>query len=128
MRWLVSLFLTFFSLSAIAQLAVNGHADLSRFDIEKDRPFDLSGGWEFYWNKLLTPADFKSPQVPDHIYVPGSWHRQGNYAVLGYATYRLRLTLPENQNSLSLHFPIINSSAKVWVNGVLVEETGTVTS
>lgn len=128
MRFFVTLLLTFYFAAAIAQLAVQGHADLSQYTIKEESRFDLSGDWEFYWNKLLTPADFEAPQHPAFIYAPGSWHRQGDYSLQGYGTYRLRLTLPENQNSLAIHFPIINASAKVWVNGELVEETGIVSA
>ena len=128
MRCKIAFFLTLLPFCAIAQLAIDGKADLSRYNIDNGRPFELSGKWEFYWNRLLSPDDFKSDQKPEWIYVPGSWHRQGNYTVKGYATYRLKLFLPETQNSLAIYIPIINSSAKVWVNGALVEQTGIVHS
>jgi signal transduction histidine kinase len=113
------------SLTALGQLADHGKADLSQYAVG-DESLDLSGTWEFYWNKLLTPRDFTVNQNPEFIYVPGSWHRQGNYSTLGFATYRLRLSMPGKYHSLALYFPIINSSARVWVNGVLREETGKV--
>ena len=113
---------------ASAQLAKNGHADLSAFNIHSDGPLILSGTWEFYWNQLLTPDDLKENRIAAHIYVPGSWHRQGNYPVLGFATYRLKIILPEKQNGLALYIPIVNSSAKTWVNGMLAGETGKVDS
>ena len=114
------------SFTAGAQVAKEGQADLSRHSFESDGPLELAGTWEFYYNRLLTPDDFSKPQNPDWIQVPGSWNRQGAYPSLGFATYRIRLKLPEQQHSLSLYFPIINSSAKIWINGVLEEETGVV--
>ncbi len=89
-------------------------------------PLDLAGTWDFYFHQLLTPLDFVNAPPPEKIKVPGSWHRQGNYPVLDYATYRIQLTLPEKQSGLSLHIPIVNSAAKIWINGELVQETGKV--
>jgi len=126
---LIPFFLLVFGEIVKAQLAEDGEADLTghRFDTNAAE-VRLSGTWEFYWNKLLTPADFETPQKSEWIKVPGSWHRQKDYPVRGYATYRLRVRLPENQRGLMLYFPIINTSAKVWINGALAEETGTVSS
>ena len=111
-----------------AQLAEKGFADLSQFTAEKDGPFKLTGTWEFYWNKLLEPNDFKTDQKPVFIYAPGSWHRQGDYSACGYATYRLRVKLPKDPNSLALYIPVVNSASKIWINGKLMEEIGKVSS
>jgi two-component system sensor histidine kinase ChiS len=105
-----------------AQTAVRGNIDLSQVNL-KNGPIEFSGEWEFYWNQLLSPEDFNDSLKPAFIRVPGSWHRQG-YPVLGYGTYRTKVILPSPHQSLSLYFPIINSSAKIWVNNVLVEESG----
>jgi two-component system sensor histidine kinase ChiS len=112
-------------MNAQGQTAVNGKADLSRSTLEKG-PLYLSGTWEFYWNKLLSAGDFAKNQNPQWIQVPGSWHRQGKYTTLGFATYRLQVIMPKTYNSLSLYIPIINSSAKIWIDGNLVEEIGKV--
>lgn len=105
----------------------DGQVDLSQFNFEEKGPANLSGKWEFYWNQLLSPEDFLRPQKPAWIY-PSSWHRQGEYAVLGFGTYRMKLKVPENKLGLSLFFPIINSSAKTWINGELAAETGKVSA
>jgi signal transduction histidine kinase len=123
---IISIFFLLLSLNLFAQNTEQGFLDLSHKDFKKEVKIDLSGEWEFYWNKLLTPTDFESKQVAEWIHVPGSWHRQGNYPVLGYATYRVHLKLPPLQNSLSLYFPIINSACKIWVNKILVVESGKV--
>ena len=100
--------------------------DGSRHSFDNDGPLDLTGTRDFYYHKLLEPADFVTDQHPTKIRVPGSWHRQGNYPVLGYATYRIQLALPEKQSGLSLHIPIVNAAAKIWINGELIQETGKV--
>jgi signal transduction histidine kinase len=110
-----------------AQHAVNGKADLSQHKFDS-KSANLSGGWEFYWKELLTPADFKLNKKGTIINVPGAWNQTGNYTPLGYGTYRLLITFPQSQYNLSLFFPIINASAKIWVNGKMVQETGVVTA
>jgi two-component system sensor histidine kinase ChiS len=120
-------FLFLLSLNSFAQNTEHGFIDLSYKNFKKEVKIDLSGQWEFYWNKLLTPTDFENKQTFEWIHVPGAWQRQ-NYSALGYATYRVHLKLPPLQNSLSLYFPVINSASKIWVNKILVVETGKVSS
>ncbi|HEY5826655.1 MAG TPA: 7TM diverse intracellular signaling domain-containing protein [Cyclobacteriaceae bacterium] len=124
----IPFFLLFSPDVAHAQGAEKGKADLTTYQFDKEESARLSGTWEFYWNKLLTPADFNTPQKAEWIKVPGSWHWQKDYPVCGVATYRIHLQLPKIQSGLVLYFPIINASAKVWINDTLVEETGTVSS
>ena len=123
-RFLLILFLGLISSSASAQGVKHGQIDLSTVDFNNSG-YDLSGEWEFYWNRFLSPSDFQNVQHPEWVYVPSSWHRQGNYSVLGYATYHLNVKVPPSQNGLALYFPIINSASKIWVNGELLKETGT---
>lgn len=111
-----------------AQSPVQGRVDLSKVDFESGQIADVSGEWEFYWDRLLTPDDFSSPQNMELIRVPGSWHRMSDHASLGFATFRIRLRVAEQQTGLTLFFRIINSSAKVWVNGKLMVETGRVSA
>jgi signal transduction histidine kinase len=112
--------------SSRAQLAKKGFADLSDKNIEESSPVKLSGEWEFYWNKLLEPKDFQTNPKPTYIHAPASWHRQGDFSVCGYATYRLRVKLAKPSSSLALYLPIINASSRIFVNGKLMDETGRV--
>ncbi len=102
----------------------NGYVDLTAHSFEA-HGYTLHGRWEFYWNQLLAPTDLAKAE-PTLLFVPGSWHRQGNYSTLGFGTYRLRMRMSPQQQGLAIYFPIINSSAKVWINGTLVNESGKV--
>ncbi len=111
---------------AFSQPAV---VDLTRWNFANSDVYPMSGNWEFYTSKLLTPLDFiKSNQRPEVIWVPGSWNRQLNYPSLGFATYRIRMKLPGKNGGLAIYFPIINSSARIWVNGEKAAETGFVSA
>lgn len=114
-----------FPTELFSQAVEHGAADLSDYNPDRDGVVYLYGEWEFYWNQLLTPGELKNAS-PQYLYVPGSWHRQGDYDVLGYATYRCTFKLPEGSAGLSLRCPVFNSASKVWLNGKLVGETGVV--
>lgn len=122
---LQTILLLFISSFTFGQVVIKGRADLSHDQLQS--PTYLFGEWEFYWDKLLSPEDFKSPQNPEYLAVPSSWSRNG-YPTLGYGTYRVVITLAESQRGLSLYFPIFNSSGKIWLNGEIVSEVGQVSA
>jgi len=110
----------------------NGFLDLSSWNFEEDGLVDLNGQWEFYWDKLLEPEDFKStaPLRTEYVNVPGGWARQEgkSYADLGCATYRLQIKVPDPDTDYNFIFMSIFASARLWVNGSLCLEKGKVAS
>lgn len=110
----------------------DGFLDISSWNFEKDGPVDLNGQWEFYWEKLLTPSDFESNDSlrAEYINVPRGWARQEgkSYPELGYATYRLRIKVPNKDTDYNFIFMSVFSSFKLWVNGTLCCEKGKVAS
>ncbi len=87
---------------------------------------DLSGQWEFYWNQLLTPDELKDRQPTEWIQVPGAWSNHSEHPMLGYATYRTKVKLTGEQVSQSLYLPMVNTAAKVWINGQWLAKSGKV--
>jgi hypothetical protein len=91
---------------------------------------DLNGQWEFYWDKLLEPRDLKSTDSikAEYINVPGGWVKQEgkSYSELGYATYRLRIKVPDKNTDYNFIFTSIFASIKLWVNGSFCLEKGKV--
>jgi two-component system sensor histidine kinase ChiS len=99
--------------------------DLTQFDFDQSGLCPLSGRWQFYWNRILTPTDsVHIHNTAEWIEVPGGWNQNLNHPALGYGTYRMVVMLPAHSNSLVIYFPIINSSGKIWVNGKVVAESG----
>lgn len=128
LKQIVTLLFLIACFSAEAEVS-RGYIDLSNYDVGSKDPVYLAGEWEFYWNELLSPDQLQDAhRNKRYISVPGSWHRQGDYSALGFATYRVKLKLPAHHSGLSIHFPIINASAKIWINGELVESSGVVSS
>jgi signal transduction histidine kinase len=123
-RLILSILLLSAPLLSWAQVR-NAYLDLSDYDFDESPSVYLDGEWQFYWQTFLDTAALDSMSAK-RIWVPGSWHRHDDYSPLGYATYAMRLRLPENQKGLALYFPVINSAATIWINGVLAERTGVV--
>ena len=84
----------------------------------------LNGEWEFYWNKMLRPHDFKAGIIRPDYYgnVPSYWTDYPQESVktekLGYATYRLTVLLPEDiKNPLGIDLPVFDSSYDIYIDG-----------
>ncbi len=112
----------------------NGVLDLRNWDPAKDGPASLTKKWEFYWMRLLSPADFKNTKIritPDALLeTPARWNGQkiGGHTLSGqgYATYRLKIRLSESAARMPLavrYEEQANASALYW-NGVKVVDIG----
>ena len=58
-------------------VAVNGVLDLTGWDFENSGCVRLNGEWEFYWNRLLSPQDFRrgdAPAITGYYKIPGAWN------------------------------------------------------
>jgi hypothetical protein len=103
--------------------------DLKDWNTSERPVLTLDNEWEFYWNKLLTPKDFKkdtSPR-PDLLIKPCSWNdiklNEKNIGGKGFATYRITLrNLP--RTNLILDAYSTQTSYRVFVNDSLYAETG----
>jgi len=110
-----------------------GVMDLAGWNVEKNGRIKLDGDWEFYWNQLLTPDDFKReeaarPEYSTLIKVPSPW--TGNQVngkslpAYGVATYRMVLkNLPES-GIFALKKTNIRFSSAIYVNGQKLLQDG----
>ncbi len=129
-----------FMIFAIGKMALSGSsivsdgkADLSVVLLDSNKIITLNGQWEFYWNQLLTPADFalkQPPKMDSLIKVPGSWDAQkkgaNSYPSQGVATYHLRIDYPKTIKDPALRVQNISMSYKLYANEQLVAEVGKV--
>jgi len=111
--------------------AVNGILDLTNWNFKSGGAVDLSGGYEFYWKQHLAPSDFAGPTLPQKtgfITVPGFWNNyefngkklQGD----GYATYRLKILLPEQREHLALKLLSMGTAYSLFLNGQHISSVG----
>ncbi|GHS99221.1 hypothetical protein AGMMS50276_22430 [Synergistales bacterium] len=108
-------------------LASAGVLDLRSADL-RGSVYALAGEWEFYWERLIEPADFAAGISHEGgkslIRVPSSWTEAG-YPDFGYATYRMTI-LTGDAEELMVYIPEITFAASVWINGSLVQRAGRV--
>ncbi|MGN7399211.1 sensor histidine kinase [Cytobacillus praedii] len=95
----------------------------------------LDGKWEFYWQELYTPDDFRRETVqqsPQIIEVPNTWSKYiiggQELPMTGYATYRLYLDFPKEEagTTKALYVPNISSAYTLWIDGVVGSKNGVV--
>lgn len=89
--------------------------------------------WEFYWQKYLSPKDFAAvQQSPDLILsLPTIWNgldvRGQTLGSFGYATYRVRFSVPVISERLGLRIPAPLTGYRVFINGQQLAEEGRLT-
>lgn len=115
--------------------ASKGVIDLGYSDVLVKESIKLQGEWEFYWNQLYEPKDFKNKsKLANHSYIiaPKSWASQkinGNkLPSKGYATYRLIVKKKTDiqKTIYGLKVSTIFSNYKLWINGQLLANVGEV--
>jgi signal transduction histidine kinase len=132
-----SLCLVFFTivsgLSAIEPepRAVKGVIDLSQIQDRDHFILKLNGEWEFYWNRMLHPNDFKTVRIQPSYYgnVPSYWTDYPSESVKtkkeGYATYRLKVILPPGfRKALGFDLPVFDSSYDMYIGDRLFADNG----
>jgi PAS domain S-box-containing protein len=115
----------------ISPKAVKGVLDLTDWDFKRDGSVELSGECEFYWMKHLKPLDFSKatlPQKTGFIKVPGYWN---GYEVKGkalpgngYATYRLRILLNAQKETLALKILSMGTAYTLFLNDQRISSVG----
>ena len=100
--------------------------DLSSIDFSQGGMHPISGQWQFYWNQLLTPADFAcKPGEGEYIGVSGGWNRLSDYPALGYANVSDKGAFTVSGfHGLVIYFPEINAASRIWINGEKAAESG----
>lgn len=108
-------------------LAEDGVIDLSEWEFTDSETITLDGEWEFYPNEFLNPES--APRSNNLLTVPGDWQRfftvKNDIPTHGYGTYRLKVILPDQEQSLyGLRAKAMTSAANVYIDGLLVSEFG----
>ncbi len=113
--------------------AVNGILNVTDYHLNQDI-IKLDGKWEFYWNRLISPEDFRKKRVEESIYsnVPGIWNdlteENSSISGQGFATYRLQIYNQSSDSEFGIRLNRINVAYKLWINGDLLAENGKVAS
>ncbi|MFL5754442.1 MAG: 7TM diverse intracellular signaling domain-containing protein [Bacteroidia bacterium] len=127
-RFLLLLFVIS-GLHSVAQHVPRLIEDLGKHDFAKEPVHSLNGSWEIYYQRLLFPEDFKTPDPKREAILtkPSSWGdiRVNGKALenKGYATYRITLVhLPAEELVLDAYS--MQTSYRIFINGKLSAEVG----
>ena len=110
----------------------NGVLNCTDWNFEKDGYITLNGEWEFYWQQLISPKDFKNPAKyqPEYLPFPNLWSNlEINGELLpntGYATYRITFRTDSIIPLLAIEMPDVYSAYRLWLNGKVIAENGEV--
>lgn len=111
--------------------AEKGVMDLRNIENKEKFSVSLNGEWEFYWEQMLYPNDFRRGSRQLNVYyghVPSYWTDYSNETEIGkygYATYHLLVLLPEGfRERLGLDVPVFDSSFDLWINDSLIYSNG----
>ena len=101
---------------------------LLRDELLSSGPYALNGNWEFYPNELISSAEMIDRPTKSYIEVPSWWIEECGKPSIQSATYRLKIVLPENEqsDSLALSMPEVYCSYDLWVNGKKLGQNGLV--
>ena len=105
--------------------------DLRERDFRDGSLAPLAGEWAIYWRRLLEPSKFATgvPPAPDGTFLmPATWndwvHGGAPVGGIGYATFAVRVLLPEGVERGALRVPNASTAYKLWGNGVLLTQSG----
>lgn len=109
-----------------------GILDLSKWDFEQDGDVELKCTWELYWNQLLLPDNISSGKNVQFIEFPHLWNNFNDSlsnrknSSFGYATYRLRIVLPHNNELLAFQLHDFYTAYEFYLDGKLFTYNGKV--
>ena len=109
-----------------------GYIDLRDWDFKTNDSISLNGEWQFYWQKLVYPDDFKSSESPstdNFMIIPGFWSNYHDntkrpYGNTGVATYRLKMRINRTNHLMALRIPHVCTTFALYVNGKKISTNG----
>jgi sensor histidine kinase YesM len=98
-------------------------------DWKGDSVFEITGEWEFYWDKLLTEQDFrKSSQTPMLVNAPTLWNKyEINGSKLpgkGSATYHIVVTEATAGTEYGVRIQDMATSYRLYIDNTLIAQNG----
>ena len=113
--------------------AVKGIIDLTSVNFLSQRLVLLDGEWEFYWKQLLSPSELSRESGDlqrQFAPAPSTWNELAakgyNVEPRGYATYRVKILVPEKGAVYGIHVFSLISAYRIWADGKLIGESGKV--
>lgn len=101
--------------------AEKGILDLREYSFFEDGILEIKGEWLFYWEEIIDPVNIPGDSKASIVEVPSTWGQLKDVVPgidkKGYATYYLKILLPENIERLAFRFTEVYSGSGYYVNG-----------
>ena len=137
-RYLQACFILIFSAIVITSCkpaepkpqAQQGVLDLRNYDFKKSGLIKLTGQWRFYWKRFYQKHDVDSITTAQkkYIFLPQNWNAYEHQGAVvggqGYATYHLRVKLPQKKIKLSIKMPVAGTSYALYIDNRLSASGG----
>lgn len=105
------------------QVAQNGIADLTDWDLKSNPTLRLDGSWNFYPLEFINPTNLSKSGDARPIEVPIRWDQSDQFPAQGFGTYEL-IIIKNTNVPLALRIPDIFSAYSLFVNGNLLTSVG----
>ncbi|HYX35250.1 MAG TPA: ATP-binding protein [Oligoflexus sp.] len=92
-----------------------GVLDLRNWDPQRDPIIELKGEAEFYWEQFIVSAP-RAGADPQYLEMSLPWNRDGRFPALGFASYRVRILLPNRTQGLGMTLVGAVTRARVFIN------------
>lgn len=109
------------ALGAPRYTLVQGYLDLSTWNPDEEPALNIIGEAEFVWGRFAMQEGW--PETPDIIHYPGAWNFFTQHPAKGFASYRIRVKLPQAMK-LSLSVPLPWSASQIFINGRMIHQEG----
>jgi two-component system, LytTR family, sensor kinase len=109
--------------------AEGGTLDLSTWIQEEEGAFEITGQWEFYWDKLLSDADIKAGEEGfSLVEAPDEWNYYDlggkNLPGEGKATYRIHVIGAEAGKEYAARIQNMASVYRLYIDDKLIAKNG----
>ncbi|KJS64814.1 MAG: hypothetical protein JL50_18185 [Peptococcaceae bacterium BICA1-7] len=107
-----------------------GVLDLAGWNPPEDGLLNLSGEWDFYWNRFLSHNELKNSALEEDVkaVVPAVWNKYRvnghNLPGYGYATYRITVVNAKTDMPIAFRIPNMSTAYRMYVNDSLVASNG----
>ncbi|MEQ9374991.1 MAG: response regulator [Imperialibacter sp.] len=106
------------------QVAHDGVANLTNWDLENEPTKALNGTWHFYPSQLIPTSSGQQKPSPGIIEVPVRWDQSDQYPAQGFGSYELTI-IKKTDVPLAIRIPDVFSAYHLYVNGELLAKVGT---
>lgn len=116
-----------FAVSKAQTLEEDSIFNLSAVDFDNGQSVYLSGNWRFYDNAFIVSGQNEEAALTSSLKVPSAFNYTLNnksYASSGICSYECMINNVNAEEYLTIYIPNITSAYRIYINGVLVCESG----